>query len=97
MTSNPSGIEPIGGYLVILPDGGEEKTEGGIILPSSAVEKDKYGSQSGKVLAAAQDVRWGLQAGQRVLFGRYAGTMVKGKDGADYRLVHDEAVKGVYA
>lgn len=96
MMNNPSGIEPIGGYLVIQPDGGEEKV-GSIFIPESTAEKDKYGSQSGTVLAVADDVRWGLSPGKKVLFGRYAGTMLKGVDGKDYRLVLDEHVKGIYA
>lgn len=94
---NNSGIRPIGGYCVIKPVEVEEKTAGGIILTADTRDKEKFGTQAGDIVAAAEDVRFGLQSGQRVAFARYAGTMIKGADGEDYRLIEDEHIKGVFA
>jgi len=35
------------------------------------------------------------QVGDRVAFGRYSGTSIKGKDGADYRLMKDQDIYAV--
>lgn len=96
MLTNKSGIRPIGGYVVIELPEAQKTSAGGIILPENEAEKQKYGTTRGTVIAAAEDVRFGLATGQSVAFARYAGTTIKGVDGEDYRLLLDEDVKGIF-
>lgn len=94
-TTNSSGIKPIGGYVVIkLPEAATKI--GSIYIPDAEADKDKYGTTRGTVIAAADDVQFGLAPGQEVAFARYAGTTIKGADGHDYRLLLDEDVKGIF-
>lgn len=101
---NKSGIKPAGGYVVIeLPDA-QEKV-GSIFIPQSEAEKQQYGTQRGTVVAIGPMVGKTLSGvsnghevavGDDVAFARYAGTMIKGVDGKDYRLLLDDDVKGVF-
>lgn len=96
---NPSGIKPVAGNIVVRVEMGEtEKRLAAMGLHASdqTKERDHHASMTGEVLAIADDIKWGIGVGHRVLFGRYAGTMVKGADGEDYRLVVDDDVKGIY-
>ncbi|CAI8034790.1 10 kDa chaperonin [Geodia barretti] len=76
----------------------EEEVQGGIIIPDTAKEKP----QQAKVLAAgpgrvsddgkvqAMDVK----EGDKVIFGKYAGTEVK-LDGEEYLIIREDDVLGV--
>ena len=101
---NSSGINPVNGMLVIAPDGGEEVSAGGVIIPAMRADRAKHGTRSGKVVAMAQDaftyedgkpLPERPELGQTVLFMRYAGGLFDGVDGEEYRMVHCEDVKGI--
>ena len=75
----------------------EERTTGGIIIPDTAKEKPQEGKvvavgpgkkEDGKVLSL--DVK----AGDRVLFGKYAGTEIK-LDGEEHLILREEDILGV--
>jgi len=75
----------------------EQKSAGGIIIPDTAKEKPQEGKvvavgpgkkEDGKVLAL--DVK----AGDRVLFGKYAGTEIK-LDGEEHLILREEDILGV--
>jgi len=76
----------------------EEKTHGGIIIPDTAKEKP----MEGEVIAAgpgARDEKGELHAldvkvGDRVLFGKWAGTEVK-IDGEDLVIMKESDILGV--
>jgi co-chaperonin GroES (HSP10) len=93
---NPSGIEPVDLRVLVLPDPPEEMTSGGIIIPSKAVDQQKYASVKATVVAVGCNAfrEWGDAApkptpGSRVLIAQYAGTNVKGADDKDYRVIND--------
>ncbi len=75
-----------------------ESTRGGIIIPDSAKDKPQEGevlsvgrgksNDEGKVFPLA------VKAGDRVLFGKYAGTEIK-IDGEDYVIMREEEVLGI--
>jgi len=75
-----------------------EKTRGGIIIPDSAKERPLEGKViavgSGKRLEDGTLVKLDVQAGDRVLFGKYAGTEIK-VDGVDHIIIREEEVLGV--
>jgi chaperonin GroES len=75
----------------------EQKSAGGIIIPDTAKEKPQEGKvvavgpgkkEDGKVLTL--DVK----AGDRVLFGKYAGTEIK-LDGEEHLILREEDILGV--
>ena len=76
---------------------GEQKV-GGIIIPDTAKEKP----QQGKVIAAGTGKLRDdgtrqppdVQAGDRILFGKYAGQEIR-LDGEDYLIMREEEVLGV--
>ena len=68
-----SKIQPLADRVLIRPVAAEEKTIGGIIIPDSAKEKPLRG----EVIAlgnGTKDEAMVLNAGDQVLYGKYAGT-----------------------
>jgi chaperonin GroES len=74
-------LKPLGDRLVIKPLEQEEVTPSGIVLPETAKEKP----QKGEVLSVGpgardedgQRIAMDVQAGDKVLFAKYAGTEIK--------------------
>ena len=66
-------IQPLADRVLVRPVAAEEKTIGGIIIPDSAKEKPLRGG----VIAVGngtKDEAMVLNAGDQVLYGKYAGT-----------------------
>jgi chaperonin GroES len=92
------GIHPCEYFVLVLPDQVEEKTAGGIIIPDRTREMER-GAQVRGTLVAAGPLSFtydnfpegGVRPipGNHVTYTRYAGSEVKGKDGALYRLMKD--------
>ena len=79
------GIKPLGARVLIKKLEAEEKTQGGIILTSSAKEKP----QMAEVVAVGpgtKDEPMELKAGDKVVFSKYAGTDIK-YDGVEYTVM----------
>ena len=75
----------------------EERSAGGIIIPDTAKEKP----QEGKVVAVGPGrrddgklVALDVKAGDRVLFGKYAGSEIK-IDGEEHLILREEDILGV--
>jgi chaperonin GroES len=91
-------FRPLHDRVVIRRFEGEEKTEGGIIIPDTVKEKP----QEGKVIAAGPGARdesgklvpLELKAGDRVLFGKWSGTEVK-INGEDLLIMKETDVMGM--
>ncbi len=99
-----SGINPIVYNVVVKPEKVADRTAGGILIPDAARERGQYGEHKGVLVAispmAFSFVEWPddapkPQIGQRVIFVKYAGTLVQGEDGEDYRVMNDKDVLGV--
>lgn len=99
---NLSGITPTEFKVLVLPSPTEEVTKGGIIVPIDKVDKDKYATTDGVLVAMSHlaftyvtDEEWGdhkPKPGMKVVFAKYAGSRRKGKDGLDYLLINDKDV-----
>ncbi|NCF00501.1 co-chaperone GroES [Emergencia sp. 1XD21-10] len=79
------GIKPLGSRVVIKKLEAEEKTQGGIILASTAKEKP----QMAEVVAVGpgtKDEPMEVKAGDKVVFSKYAGTEIK-YDGEEYTIM----------
>ena len=91
---------PTGWRLLILPYKGKGKTEGGIYLPDQVVEENTVSTQVGYVLKvgdlAFKDKdkfptgAW-CEAGNWVMFARYAGSRFK-IDGGEVRILNDDEI-----
>jgi chaperonin GroES len=77
--------QPMAGRVLVTPAAAEEKTKSGIIIPDTAKEKP----QRGEIIAvgeALKDEPMELKVGDKVLYGKYAGTEVS-IDGTDYLIM----------
>ena len=105
MTKNTSGIHPTEYRVLIAPVEVTEKTKGGIILPDETKNRDQFAQMEGVLVAASPlaftyDDWKGAEppkAGDRVLFAKYAGAVVDGKDGKKYRICSDKDIAAVLA
>ncbi len=80
-------IKPLSDRVVIEPAPAETKTASGIIIPDSVKEKP----QEGTVVAVGPgkaDEPMTLKLGDKVLYGKYAGTELK-LDGVDYLIMRE--------
>ncbi len=91
-------LRPLHDRILVQRLDEEEEVQGGIIIPDTAKEKP----QQAKVLAAGpgrvsddgkvQDMD--VKEGDKVIFGKYAGTEVK-LDGEEYLIIREDDVLGV--
>jgi len=73
-------LVPLGDNIVVKRLEVDEKSAGGIVLPDAAREKPQQGRVlslgDGRLLADGNRAKHQVSEGDRVLFGRYAGTEV---------------------
>jgi chaperonin GroES len=93
-------IRPLQDRVLIRRVEEEETTAGGIIIPDSAKEKPQEGivvaTGKGKVREDGGISPLDVKNGDRVLFGKYAGTDVT-LDGEEYVILREEDVLAVSA
>ncbi len=91
-------IRPLADRVVIKRLAQEEKTKGGLIIPDTAKEKPVEGMVvavgSGKVLKNGKLRPLAVKQGDRVLFGKYAGTEIK-LDGDEHVILGEDEVLAV--
>jgi chaperonin GroES len=91
-------IRPLQDRVIVKRVDEEEKTKGGIIIPDTAKEKP----QEGKVVAVGKGKvdddgklrPLDVKAGDRILFGKYAGTEIK-IDGEEHPHSREDDILGV--
>ena len=85
------GIRPLGDRVVIRKMEAEEKTQGGLILTSSAQP------QVAEVVAVGpgtKDEPMELKVGDKVVFSKYGGTEIK-YQGEEYTIMHQSEILAV--
>jgi chaperonin GroES len=91
-------IKPLQDRIIVKRIEEEEKTKGGIIIPDTAKEKPMEGEVtavgSGKILENGKKQPLEVKAGDRVLFGKYAGTEIK-IDGIEHLIMREDDILGV--
>jgi co-chaperonin GroES (HSP10) len=102
--SNNSGIQPLEYNVLVLPKDVERKTKGGLLLAEQTVEKEEFGRTEGILVAvspmAFTFADWPADApkprlGQRVMFSKYQGVSVQGRDGKAYWIIKDKSLMAV--
>ncbi|MGB7395535.1 MAG: co-chaperone GroES [Pricia sp.] len=86
-------IKPLADRVLIEPMEAETKTASGIYIPDTAKEKP----QQGKVVAVGpgtKDEKVTVKVGDKVLYGKYAGTELK-LEGNDYLMMRESDVLAI--
>ncbi len=88
-------IRPLDDRVVIEPMEAEERTQGGIVLPDTAKEKPMKGKVlavgEGKILESGKRAELLVKKGDKVLYGKYAGTEVT-VDGKEYLIMRESDI-----
>jgi chaperonin GroES len=91
-------IKPLHDRMLVKRVSGEEKTAGGLIIPDTAKEKPQQGVVvavgAGKVLEDGKVRPLEVKDGNRVLFGKYAGSEIK-IDGEEHLILREDEVLAV--
>ena len=91
-------IRPLQDRVIVKRVEEEEKTKGGIIIPDTAKEKPMEGKViavgKGKLLEDGKIHPVDVKAGDRVLFGKYAGTEVKIAE-EEHLIMREDDILGV--
>ncbi|MBW1785088.1 MAG: co-chaperone GroES [Deltaproteobacteria bacterium] len=91
-------IKPLNDRVLVARMDEEETTSGGIIIPDTAKEKP----QEGKVIAAGpgkvddngERVPMEVKAGDKILFGKYAGNEIN-IDGVEHTIMREDDILGI--
>ena len=91
-------IKPLGDRVIVSPIEPKEVVKGGIIIPDSAKEKPMEGKVvavgPGALNKAGERLPMDVKAGDKVLYGKYAGTEVK-IEVEKYLIMHQEDILGI--
>jgi chaperonin GroES len=91
-------IRPLGDRILVKRIQEEEKTKGGIIIPDTAKEKPQEGRVvavgKGKVTEDGKLLAPDVKAGDRILFGKYAGSEIK-LEGEEHLILREDDILGV--
>ena len=91
-------FKPLHDRVLVARIEGEEKTQGGLIIPDSAKEKPA----EGEIIAVGEGARkdsgelipMAVKKGDKVLFGKWSGTEVK-IDGKDLLIMKESDILGI--
>lgn len=107
-TGNNSGYRPIGDLVLVRPDMAADKA-GSVLLTDEMRDRMHMTSMSGVVVATGDGAfAWSSdrirpfegdkpKAGDRICFDKYAGRILTGDDGVEYRLMTDVNIGAVRA
>ena len=91
-------LRPLGDRVVIKPTAREEMTKSGIVLPDTAKEKPQEGEilavGPGRILDDGKREPMDVKVGEKVLYGKYAGTEFK-VDGEDLLIVSQKDILAI--
>jgi chaperonin GroES len=91
-------VRPLHDRILVKRLAEEEKTAGGIFIPDTAKEKPQRGeivaAGKGRINEEGKALALEVKVGDKVLFGKYAGTEIK-LDDQDYLMMREEDILGV--
>ncbi len=92
-------VKPLHDRVLVKPfEEEEEKTSGGIIIPDTAKEKPQKGEVvavgDGRILDSGEKVPMCVKVGDKVLYGKYAGTEVK-IEGEKYLVMREDDIYAI--
>ena len=91
-------IRPLNDRIIVRRVEDQEQMRGGLYIPDTAKEKPQEGEViavgNGKLLDNGTRIAIDIKAGDKVLFGKYAGTEIK-LDGEEHLILREDDVLGV--
>lgn len=91
-------VQPLGDRILVEPMEAEEKTKGGIVIPDTAKEKPQQGKVAavgqGKTLETGEVKSLEVKTGDKVLYGKYAGTEVT-VEGEEYLIIREDDILAI--
>jgi chaperonin GroES len=90
-------VRPLHDRLLVRRVEEETKSKGGIIIPDTAKEKPQEGvviAVGGGRQEPGKTIPVDIKPGDRILFGKYAGTEIK-LDGKDHLILREDDILGV--
>jgi chaperonin GroES len=91
-------IRPLHDRVVVKRLEDKETVRGGIVIPDTAKEKPQEGEViavgNGKIMDNGTRVAMEVKAGDRILFGKYAGSEVK-LHGEEYLIMREDDILGI--
>ncbi len=91
-------LKPLGDRVLVKPEEEKEEKKGGIIIPDTAKEKPLLGkviaAGPGKLDDKGQRIALHVKAGDKVLYGKYAGNEVK-LDDEELMIMNEEDIYGI--
>jgi len=91
-------LQPLEDRIVVRPNEAEETTVSGLVIPDTAKEKPQQGTViaagNGKTTDDGKRVPLDVKAGDRILFGKYAGQEIT-LDGEQYLIMKEDDVLAV--
>ena len=91
-------IRPLQDRIIVERIEEETKTAGGLIIPDTAKEKPQQGKiiavGNGKKTEDGKVIPLDVKVGDKVLFGKYAGTEIK-VEGKEYMMMREDDILGV--
>jgi chaperonin GroES len=91
-------LRPLQDRIIVKRLEEENKTAGGLYIPDTAKEKPQKGEiiavGKGKVTEDGKVLPIDVKVGDKVLFGKYAGTEIK-IDGVDFLIMREDDILGV--
>jgi chaperonin GroES len=88
-------VRPLHDRVIVKRMEEEEKTKGGIIIPDTAKEKPVEGKViavgDGKLADDGKKIPLEVKAGDKILFGKYAGTEIQ-IDGEEHLIMREDDI-----
>jgi len=88
-------VRPLHDRVIVKRVKEEEKTKGGIIIPDTAKEKPVEGkviaAGDGKVADDGKKIPLEVKTGDKILFGKYAGTEIQ-IDGEEHLIMREDDI-----
>jgi chaperonin GroES len=92
-------IKPLNDRVLVLREDEEQKSAGGIIIPDTAKEKPQRGKVvavgSGRKDKEGKRIPLEVKVGDRILFGKYAGTEIK-IENAEHVFMREDDILSVF-
>ena len=91
-------IRPLNDRIIVRRVEDQEQMRGGLYIPDTSKEKPQEGEViavgNGKLLDNGTRIAIDIKAGDKVLFGKYAGTEIK-IDGDEFLMMREEDILGI--
>ncbi len=91
-------VKPLNDRVLVLRIEEDQETSGGIIIPDTAKEKPQRGhvvaAGPGKLDEKGSRMPMAVNVGDKVLFGKYAGTEIK-IDGVEHLIMREDDILGI--